>query len=168
MPARDPEIEALLDEARITRLLGRYASMTDWLDFSGAAEIFTEDAQFDFGEMFRGDREGFIPFVTALESGYARRIHMFGLPRIDVDGDSARAECPSFIHARTAGDPEHTDATFVGRYIFDAVRTDAGWKLSRLAFYLNVLTVTNPPAGEEGPVNLADGWNLEHPDAPKG
>lgn len=166
MNGLDPALALLLDEAQVSRLIGRYASMTDWLDWSGVAEIFTPDARFDFGPMFRGGLDDFIPFVSAMESGYDRRLHMFGMPRIDVAGNSARAECPAWIHTRNKGAENHTDAVFAGRYVFDARRTEAGWKLIRLSYYLNVLTVANPPAEDEAPVNPADGWGPEHPDAP--
>lgn len=163
---QDADLALLLDEARIARLVSRYASMVDWLDWPGMATLFTPDARFDFGPMFQGGLDGYIPFASALEEGYDRRLHLFGMPRIDVRGDRARAECPSWIHARTKGAEVHTDAVFAGRYVFDARRTDAGWKLSRLAYYLGVLDVTHPPAADEAPTNPGDGWGPGHAEAP--
>jgi hypothetical protein len=118
--------------------------------------------------MFRGDRDGFLPFVATLEKGYDRRLHMFGIPRIDIGGDAARIECAALTHVRNHGAEQHSDAQFLGRYVFAAVRTADGWKLTRLKFYLNVVTAANPPAGPEGPVNLADGFSTAHIDAPGG
>lgn len=167
MSGVDPAIAALLDEAAIARLVGRYASMTDWLDWSGVSQVFTDDALFDFGDMYTGGRDGFLAFVAPMEEGYDRRLHLFGMPRIDVAGDTARAEAPSWIHTRNKGDAAHTDAVFAGRYVFDARRTAGGWKLTRLAYYLNVLDVTQPAAGLEAPTKLADDWGPGHPDAPR-
>ena len=166
MTALDPALAQLLDEAQVSRLVARYATMTDWLDWDGVRDLFTEDAQFDFGEMYHGGRDGYLAFVAPMEEGYDRRLHLFGMPRIDVTGDGARAECASWIHTRNRGDAAHTDAVFAGRYVFEARRTGEGWRLSRLAYFLNVLDVTNPPAGPEAPTRLADDWGPGHPERP--
>lgn len=166
MNGLDPALALLLDEAQVSRLIGRYASMTDWLDWQGVENIFTPDATFDFGDMYRGNREGFLAFVAPMEEGYDRRLHLFGLPRIDVSGDTARAEAPAWIHTRNRGETRHVDAVFAGRYVFEARRTDEGWKLTRLAYFLNVLDVTQPAVAPEAPTNLADGFGPGHPDRP--
>lgn len=158
------ELEVVLAEAAINRLIAHYASMTDWMDWENMPSLFSADAEIDFGGMFRGSPNGFMPFVAELESGYDRRVHLFGLPRIDVSGDRARAECASMTHVRTNGQPHHNDAVFYGRYIFAAQKRDGEWKLTRLKFYLNAVAPSQPEAGEEGPINLADGFQPGHPE----
>jgi hypothetical protein len=158
------ELEVVLAEAAINRLIARYASMTDWMDWANMPSLFSSDAEIDFGGMFRGSPAEFIPFVSQMEAGYDRRMHLFGLPRIDVAGDRARAECASMTHVRTKGQPNHSDAVFYGRYIFTAGKRAEEWKLTRLQFYLNVATASQPEAGEEGPINLADAFQPGHPD----
>jgi len=168
MNCPDTTLALLCAEAAVQRLIARYASCTDWLDRAGMAALFTPDADIDFGGMFRGGRDAFLSFVAALEGGYDRRMHMFGLPRIDIDGDTARAECAALTHVRNFGDERHSDGQFVGRYIFAAARAGDGWKLTRLKFYLNAAETANPPAGPEAPINLADGFAMSHADAPRG
>ncbi len=161
-------LDLLLDEAAISRLIGRYATVVDWLSWDQLPSIFTPDARFDFGGMFQGDLTAFGPFVAALEEGYDRRMHMFGLPRIDVTGDTARAECANVTHTRNKGEEAHADALFLGHYVFDAERqADGGWKLTRLSFYLNAVHGSQQPPMDETAINVADNLNPAHPDAPK-
>jgi hypothetical protein len=157
-------LETLIAEAAVNRLIARYATMTDWMDWAGMLELFSADADIDFGGMFRGTPVEFMPFVSKLEGGYDRRMHLFGLPRIDVTGTTARAECASITYVRTKGIEQHDDANFCGRYVFTAAKADGVWKLTRLTFYLNAATGSQVPAGDEGPINLADGFAPGHPE----
>lgn len=157
-------LETLIAEAAVNRLISRYATMTDWMDWAGMPGLFSADADIDFGGMFRGTPAEFMPFVSKLEGGYDRRMHLFGLPRIDVTGTTARVECASITYVRTKGATHHDDANFCGRYVFTAAKADGVWKLTRLTFYLNAAAGSQVPAGDEGPINLADGFGPGHPE----
>lgn len=160
----ESSLETLIAEAAVNRLISRYATMTDWMDWAGMPGLFSADADIDFGGMFRGTPAEFLPFVSRLEGGYDRRMHLFGHPRIDVSGQTARAECASITHVRTRGKAHHDDGIFCGRYVFTAAKVDGVWKLTRLTFYLNAATGSQTPAGDEGPINLADGFGPGHND----
>lgn len=163
-----PALDHLLAEAAVTRLLARYASMTDWLDWEGVKTLFAEDATVDFGEMYSGGIAGFMPFVAALEGGYTRRLHHFGLPRIAVEGGRAEADCAAITHTRTRSATGFDDLVFYGRYRFGAaLRGGDGWRLTRMTFYLNaVYPLASPESGV--PVPLAEGFSPSHPDCPSG
>lgn len=161
-------LDTLIAEAAVSRLIARYATMTDWMDWAGMPTLFSADADIDFGGMFRGTPTEFMPFVSKLEGGYDRRMHLFGMPRIDVSGATARVECASITHVRTKGATHHDDAIFYGRYIFTAGKIEGAWKLTRLAFYLNAASASQAPAGDEGPINLADAFHPGHSDMAQG
>ena len=160
------ELETLLAEAAITRLIGRYATTIDWMDWDRLPRIFAEDAEIDFGAMFKGDPARFRPFVAALESGYDRRMHMFGLPRIDAAADHARADCANVTHTRRKGAEAHEDTLIFGRYVFEAERRNGAWKLTRMTYYLNGMHGSQQPAADESLLNTADGMQPGHRDLP--
>lgn len=162
----DEAIRALADEAAISRAVARYASVVDWQDWDQLPRIFTADAHFDFGGMFQGGLAEYTPFVAALEGGYDRRMHLMGVPRIDVDGDRARAEAASVIHCRIKGDDAHNDMVFWGRYLFDARREGDGWKLTRLRYLLGAVHASQQAPMDESMINVADGCDPAHAEAP--
>ncbi|HZU65297.1 MAG TPA: nuclear transport factor 2 family protein [Novosphingobium sp.] len=168
MAIDDTALAALLDEAVIARLIARYASMTDWLDWEAIRPLFTADAHFDFGAMCRGGLEAYLPFVQPMEAGYDRRMHMMGLPRVELAGDEARAEAPSLIHARnhaSDGSDHHADLLFYGRYMFTARREGGTWKLASLRYYLSALYPLAAEVMDESALNTATGFAPSHADA---
>lgn len=133
----DAALAALLDKARLTELLAEYANLLDWIDWRRLDAVFWPDATFDFG-MFRGDFAAYRTFVAELEEGYARRLHMFGLPSIRLAGDTARIDAPCGIVCRTDAPSPGIDDTFWGRYLLTAERRGGEWRLSALTYVLNL------------------------------
>ncbi|GGC16778.1 hypothetical protein GCM10011371_00250 [Novosphingobium marinum] len=160
------DIETLKAESEMNRLVSRYSTIVDWMDWDRLPDIFATDADIDFGQMFTGDLAGFTPFVSALEAGYDRRMHMFGLPRLDVTAQSGRAECTNISFTRTKGSENNDDSIIFGRYIFEGKPIDGAWKLTRLKFMLNAMHASQQPVADESMLNTCDGMQPGHPDKP--
>lgn len=157
----------LLDESTIRDLVGRYTSGLDWLNAPLLESLFWPDAKVDFGEMFRGDPAEFIPFVSALEQSYTRRLHIFGNLRIALFGDDAEAEAATVTHARTVSGDQRIDDRFWGRYLLRFQRRRGEWRFSGLLYMLNGIDRTEGPNTPEGPLNLGDDTSMSHPLAPR-
>ena len=131
------QLGALLDESACRSLVEWYPYALDWLNWSGLEALFWEDATFDFG-VWQGDRAAFLPWVTALEEPFVRRLHMFAAPRIELVGAAeARIEAGAMIHTRStasddAADEVGTDTNLLVRYQFRASKRGEEWRLSEL------------------------------------
>lgn len=165
-----------MDEAGLDRLVSRvclqdlvaqYAGLIDWIDWDVLDKVFWPDAQFDFG-MFKGDLAAYRSFVCGLEEPYARRLHLFGLPVIRIDGDRARVDAGSLITCRTDAPAPGIDDTFWGRYLFEAERRDGEWRFSGLTYLLNLAERVERTADDRaGPMNFGEGLSPHHPFAPR-
>ncbi len=156
-------LERLSDEAAIRDLVTRYASGLDWMDWPRVGATLWPDARADFGGMFQGDTAAFLPFLVQLEEGYTRRMHMFGLPRILLDGDTAQADSPSVTHFRAVEGEERTDNFVFGRYLLKCTRRGHEWRIAHMVFMLNAFRSEQEPNAEEGPLNLGDHTSPSHP-----
>ena len=165
----------LLDERRFDQWLalwdedGRY-----WVPrFHGQTNpfeqisLFWEDARIDFGDAFRGDRAAFMPFVKALEESYVRRMHMFGEPRIQLEGSDAQVEVASVTHVRAAASPGRMDNVVYGRYLLGLQKRKGEWRLSSLLYLLNYVASASTTESDAGPLNSAENTTMAHPQAPK-
>ena len=156
-------IAGLVARAALTDLVADYGELIDWLDWDRLDAVFWPEATFDFG-MFTGDLAAYRAFVAGLEEGYARRLHMFAIPRIRVTGDTARIDAGSVIVCRTAEPAPGIDDTFWGRYLFTAEARDGVWKLSGLTYVLNLYDrVVRSADDRGGPMHFGDGLDVRHP-----
>lgn len=164
MPESDQAhvLAGLVAKAELSDLVTEYANLIDWLDWGALDDVFWPEAVFDFG-MFKGDLPAYRAFVKELEEGYARRLHMFGLPRIRVAGDRARIDAGSVIVCRTDEPAPGIDDIFWGRYLFTAERRDGLWRLSSLTYVLNLFDRVERQADDRGaPMNFGDGLAPGH------
>lgn len=159
--------DAVLDEivarARLQDLVADYAGMIDWIDWDSMDGIFWLEAQLDFG-MFKGDLTAYRGFVRTLEESYSRRLHMFGIPIIRIDGDRARVDAGSVITCRTDAPAPGIDDTFWGRYLFEAERREGEWRFSRLTYLLNLAErVERTIDDRTAAMNFSEGLSPLHP-----
>jgi hypothetical protein len=159
-------VRTLFAESDIRALLSAYTDAVDWADWQAMDRIFWPDAILDYG-FCKGDQATVMPVIVTLEESYRRRLHMFGMPRIHLDGDQARADACSVIVTRTDNDAGGVDDTFWGRYIFTAERRDNVWRLSSLTYLLNLIDSRQRDTDDrDGPVKMADDLSPSHPFAP--
>ncbi len=156
-------IDALLDKAQLQELVASYSCLNDWLDIDLFDQLFWPEATLDYG-MFKGTLEESRTFVRDLESGYARRLHLFGIPVVTLSGDTARIDAGSIIACRTAEPAPGVDETFWGRYLFSAEKRGGVWKFTRLTYVLNLYErVERSDDDNAMPVNLGNGFDTAHP-----
>lgn len=159
----DSAAASLLDKARLTELLAEYANLLDWVDWQRLDTVFWPEAVFDFG-IFKGDFAAYRTFVAELEEGYARRLHMFGLPSIRLAGDRARIDATCAIVCRTDEPSPGIDDTFWGRYVLTAERRGGEWRLSALTYVLNLFDRVERQADDRNmPMTFADKLGPDHP-----
>ncbi len=153
----------LSDEAAIRDVIARYSQGVDWMNWPQVEETFWPDAVADFGDMFRGDRAAFLPFVTQLEMAYTRRMHMFGLSRIAIDGATAQVNTPSVTHFRGVEGDQRTENFVYGRYLLKLEKRGGEWRMIHMHFMLNAFQSSHGPDEDEGPLNLGDHTAPDHP-----
>lgn len=159
----ETELARLTDRATLHDLVAEYAGLLDWIDWDRLNMVFWPDSHFDFG-MFKGDLAAYREFVATLEEPYARRLHLFGLPVVRIDGDRARVDAGSLITCRTAQPVPGVDDTFWGRYLFDAERRDGEWRFVRLTYLLNLAErVERTIDDTTGAMNFGTGLFPGHP-----
>lgn len=161
MATIDDRIRRLEDIEAIRHLKARYAEYADEkytddhqrkpqeeLDRIGRlqAGLFTEDAVWDGGEHFGvcHGRDAIFSFVR--KGGWSFAMHYFLNPRIDIDGDTAKARWMLWqVCTLTEGDtPCWMSAIEDDEYR----RTPEGWQMSRMTFRLKFMTRFDVPWNE--------------------
>jgi len=155
-------LQLLLDERACRLLVERYTYAVDWMNWQGLEQLFWPDALIDFG-LWSGDRDAFIPWVTALESGYSRRLHLFGAPRLQINDASGQGEAGCFMYLRSGDTAESSrDEIMVARYLFRFAKRDGEWRFSELRCLLH--GVQGFAASDHGGADFfADGLTPAHP-----
>ena len=128
----DPTLQLLLDERDITRLCYRYGSTLDDRDWAGLRTCFTDDAVTEYEGL--GEFAGYEAIEKVCQAALVpldRSHHMIGNVVVQVDGDTATAQC--YLHAQhvKAGTPGGDLYVIAGRYTDTLARTPAGWRFTR-------------------------------------
>lgn len=128
----DLTLEILLDEARIRRVLVRYALALDEHDWAALDDVFLADATVGYQGIgdFHG-RAAVVDVVRSALSACGRTQHMLGNFRIRIDGDEAGACC--YVQAVHAGLGAWQGETMTvwGEYRDRLRRTPSGWRIAR-------------------------------------
>lgn len=127
-----PELtmETLLEEARIERVLKRYATALDSRDWAGLDEVFTEDATAHFQGMghFNG-RSEITGLISSVLSAAAATQHLLANIVVELHGAEAHTKC--YLQALHTGKDafEGKAMTVWGEYRDHLRRTPAGWRI---------------------------------------
>ncbi|GAA2807836.1 nuclear transport factor 2 family protein [Crossiella cryophila] len=134
-------MDVLADRADLVELLGRYADIADLKDFTERPGlVFTDPLTIDF-EAVAGIPPTTLPLADYLEilrasfTPFAATHHTITGPVLDIDGDTAKihahVRAEHWLPAELAGDGPDCWLV-VGCYDNEAVRTAAGWRLTRV------------------------------------
>jgi hypothetical protein len=85
------DLATLLARAEITDVLTSYVHGADRNDWELVRRCYHPDATDDHG-LYAGNVNGLIAFLSELAAKLSATSHQLGPPRIEVDGDTARAE----------------------------------------------------------------------------
>ena len=123
-------VETLLEEARIERVLKRYASALDGRDWAGLDEVFTESATAHFQGMgdFNGRAE-IVKLISSVLSAAAGTQHLLANVVIELNGKEAYSKC--YLQAIHTGKNkfEGKAMTVWGEYRDHLKLTPAGWRI---------------------------------------
>jgi ketosteroid isomerase-like protein len=156
---RDPEVQRLIDESAIRRLLDSYPRAIDRQDHDLLASLFHPDAIDEHGP-FNGPAQGFVDFMRNGETPGHHWMHHNGTQLIDIQGDVAFTETYTLAFYRepdAEGQRSNREVFLRVRYIDRVEKRDGEWRIAhrRVAFSpCHVLEVT-----EEYP--MWDGTILE-------
>ena len=122
------------DHTEIMQVLTRYAAAIDDRDFELLRDVFTADASIHY-DVQGGTKLALPAMIGWLRDALARfRVtqHALALPRIDVDGDTARSTTyVTALHVQTPRDGgDEASAILHGVYVDRWVRARAGWRIA--------------------------------------
>lgn len=146
------------DRFEIMELLAMYAAIPDEKNYDGVFEVFTDPVRWDFASVGDGPATMKTPaevkdwFLSGF-SGLVATHHAITNHRIIIDGDHATIH--AHVHAEHWIDPAATNGTqtcwlAVGFYDDEAVRTDAGWRLSSVKVTMTHETTLSTDAHSVG------------------
>jgi hypothetical protein len=116
------------DRDQIVELTHRYATAIDSRQYSLLAEVFTDDADVDYGEVGQWTRAAQVTqFMELVHTGAEHTMHRMTNHVVDIDGDSA--EVRTYVDALILF--EGAGANPIGYYDDHVVRTSDGWRIAR-------------------------------------
>lgn len=125
-----PDLQVLLDERAIARVLADYCRGVDRLDVDLIRSAYHPDATDDHG-LFKGSGWDFAPYVVeALRRHCEVTMHVLGTSVVDVDGHRAGGDTQVLAHHLARRDGGLVLERVGGRYVDRFERRDGGWKIS--------------------------------------
>jgi ketosteroid isomerase-like protein len=133
--------DPVTDRSDIAQLLAAYAHAVDRRDFEGVARCFLDDATASYSGTELGPGvAAIIDHIRGVER-FVSTQHLFGVPLIHIDGDSATASSHAVsylvadaVSAASGAGAASGASTVLGRglvYDDELVRTDDGWRIAR-------------------------------------
>ena len=128
------DLATIADRIAVEQHLYLYAHLLDSHQFARVPEeVFTEDADVDFGGQRVVGREQIRAFVNGLPGAMRGTSHNISNVIIEIDGDEARSSIKltawHWFNKPGGGDYDATDLLAVGGYQDRLRRTPAGWRI---------------------------------------
>lgn len=156
MTERDPELQRLIDESQIRRLLDSYPRALDRQDSALLASLFHPGAIDDHG-VFNGPAADYVEWIRERSVAGDHWMHHNGTMLIEIEGDIANTETYTYACARMApkdGDNRAREIFLRVRYLDRIEKRDGVWKIAhRRVVYspCHIMTVEEEfplPAGD--------------------
>lgn len=131
LAALEARVRLLEDQAAIYQLLAAYGPAVDSLAGEAAAALFADDAVYEAGEFHFAGHDAIAglvdiePHRTWVGRGCT---HVVGLPRVEIDGDTAVAVNHSRVYVK---DRDHWRVERLSANRWELARAAAGWKVAR-------------------------------------
>lgn len=132
-PTDASRIQRLEDRAALAELVFEYARLLDEGEPDAMAELFTEDAQIDYGPALGGamtGRDAIRRFLQGIH-GFARTSHHVSNHQLrfhDQDADRVDGRC--YVLAWHEWPDDRPNAVLYGRYEDRYRRTPEGWRIA--------------------------------------
>ena len=124
------ELQRLLDEAAIRRVLVQYCRGVDRGDEALIADVYWPDATDDHGG-YKGSGPGFAPYVVkALNAHALATTHLIANVSIALAGTTAHVESYTLARHKLRRDGRLVLETFAGRYVDRFEKRAGAWRIS--------------------------------------
>jgi hypothetical protein len=141
---RDPELQRLLDEAEIRRILARYPRAYDRLDFELLLSMFWPGALDEHGA-YQGPIEGYVEWVRANARRDQSYMHHNTSQLIEIEGDQAWTETYCLGIGRHQNDEgQLADRTVRVRYCDRFERRGSEWRIAHRKVVYSESTIESP------------------------
>lgn len=137
------ELREMLNRQQITQLVYRYCRAVDRVDEELGYTIWHDDAEADYGRIYRGSGRGFIDFVCASHRRAIVHSHQITNVIIEFDGNIARSEAYVTSGMRLMHDNQLQQITTRGRYLDRWSRRNGRWGIDK-RIYVNDLDEIRP------------------------
>ena len=129
--AAEADLRWLVDRARISELLHRYAFDIDTRSWDSWKKLFLPDVIGEYPAVTYRGRDELTAGISRIDR-WAATQHLSTNHQIEIDGDRARSvSYLQAVHVPQAG-AKHEHYDMGGWYLHEFVRTPAGWRISRL------------------------------------
>ncbi|OBK81020.1 nuclear transport factor 2 family protein [Mycobacterium sp. 1164985.4] len=120
------------DRDELVELTIRYATAIDTEQYSLLTQVFTDDAQVDYGEVGQWTGGAAVAeFMAAAHVMAAHTMHRVSNQAVDIDGDTATMR--TYVDALILLE-DGSGANPVGYYDDQAVWTADGWRIARRSY----------------------------------
>ena len=120
------------DKQQIAEVLIRYATGIDFKDWPLLRTCWTDDVEFDYGEVGRySGVDAITDLMAQLHNGMGPTYHRLSNLAITVDGDRAVARSYVFAHLQAAPDNPSCWVEALGHYDDELVRASQGWRIAK-------------------------------------
>jgi 3-phenylpropionate/cinnamic acid dioxygenase small subunit len=127
----DPDVQALVDRARISDTLHRYASSIDGKDFVTLRNVFTDDATARYGARnWMTGADEIVAWIARYGVQQAWQHHLLSVYHVDIDGDTARTVTYHSCHQAPLDDPRSV-TMMMGQYRDELRRVGETWRIAR-------------------------------------
>lgn len=124
-------LQELADRLDISDVLARYCDALDQRQWDLLHTVFTADASADYGSV--GTPKSIEAITKAIRGTIAdldATQHLIGNVQVQVQGDTATAQCYLISQHIRAGEPGGEEYVIGGRYVDELVRTPEGWRIT--------------------------------------
>ncbi|MET0377949.1 MAG: nuclear transport factor 2 family protein [Spongiibacteraceae bacterium] len=132
MTERDPELQRVIDESAIRRLLDNYPRALDRQDHALLASLFHPGAIDDHG-VFNGPAAGFVEFMRGGSVPGTHWMHHNGTQIVEIEGDVANTETYTLAFCRQPPlNPGENDREIMlrVRYLDRVEKRNGEWKIA--------------------------------------
>jgi hypothetical protein len=128
----EPEdVERLVAEAEIRRVIARYCRGIDRLDLDLVRSCYHHDAHDEHGS-FSGTVDEYIAWVSELLAKYDATMHFVGNQLVEFEGsETALVETYGISIHRSTSDKPHLNLTTGFRFVDRFERRDGEWRIAR-------------------------------------
>jgi 3-phenylpropionate/cinnamic acid dioxygenase small subunit len=126
------------DEWAVCDVLYRFAEGVDLRDFELYRSVFTDEIEVDYsshrpGSIGRMRADDWVARAQRRFNTIDATQHAMSNPRVNIDGDTASCSMYVVAHHHHRHEGKADSYTLGGRYVNQLIRSNGGWRISRLA-----------------------------------